>query len=209
VRGYGYRRDRPLLNAAVGLGLAAVIIHLAHHGSPGGTRAAAGLPPASGLRVATAGLPPAGAGGVRCGHGPWSIFTQGGGDAVAVTWARRELNALGLPAGGWRLRFFWDWEKSEGGGGLFNPLNNGAVPHDPGLACTGSQYGGGAADYPTWAAGLAGSYAYLHMPHYAAVLAQLEHGTYRGATTALWASPWADGRYGGGSGWNYSLPPGG
>lgn len=139
---------------------------------------------------------------------PWSIFTQGGGPRVAVTWGKRLLGLLGLPQSGPRLRFVYDWEVSEGGGGLFNPLNQGPVPGHRELTTTGQQYGGGAADYASWGAGLAGSADYLHMPAYAGVLAALARGDYWAAARALWASPWADSHYGWGSAWHSPPVPG-
>jgi hypothetical protein len=74
--GYGYgRRDRPLLNAAVGLGLAALVIHTAaHHGGHAGARAAASLPGAPQPAAHHAGAV-TGAGPVVGGHIHW-ITTQ-------------------------------------------------------------------------------------------------------------------------------------
>jgi hypothetical protein len=132
---------------------------------------------------------------------PWSVFTRGGGISAAVAWAKDLLGLLGVPQSAANARFIYDWELSEGGGGKYNPLNQGPVPGQPGLTSTGPQYGGGAADFVSWQAGLAGSVAYLHMPAYAGVLAALRRSDYQGAASALWASPWADSHYGYGAAW--------
>jgi hypothetical protein len=169
-------------------------------GGGGGTEEAAAVPRPGGGQVDAAGLP------VRVTPGsPWSIFAQG--PRVAVTWAKDFLRALGLPGSGQRLRFVYDWEKSEGGGGRFNPLNQGPVPGRGDLTTTGQQYGGGAADYASWKAGMSGAVAYLHMGYYAGVLAGLRRGDYTAATHALWASPWAGSHYAWGARWNYSAVP--
>lgn len=138
---------------------------------------------------------------------PWSVFTQGGGPAVAATWAKDLLSTLGLPTSGPDLRFIYDWEVSEGSGGRYNPLNQGPVPGQPALTSTGQQYGGGAADYVSWAAGIAGSAAYLNMPNYAGVLAALQHGSYSQAAAELFRSPWAKYHYGGGASWSAAQLP--
>lgn len=140
---------------------------------------------------------------------PWSIFTQGGGNGVAVSWAESLLTALHAPLTPSNIQFVYDWEKSEGGGGKYNPLNQGPVPGQPGLTTTGSQYGGGAADFASWEAGLEGSVAYLNMPAYAGIKNALLVGNGDAARSALIASPWAGGHYGGGSAWNTSPVPGG
>lgn len=139
---------------------------------------------------------------------PWSIFSTGGGNAAAATWAQDLLKRLNLPATNWREQFVYNWEKSEGGGGKNNPLNEGPVTGQPTLTTTGQQYGGGAADYKSITAGLQGAVDYLHMPNYAPVLQQLDQGSYTGAAHALWDSPWAGGHYGYGKNWNTSPFPG-
>lgn len=139
----------------------------------------------------------------------WSIFTDGGGDAVAVAWAKQLLQNIGAPVSASNVQFVYDWEKSEGGGGKYNPLNQGPVPGHPELTTTGSQYGGGAADYASWQAGLQGATDYLNMPNYTHVLAALKSGDSSGARNALWASPWAASHYGYGSAWYSGSIPGG
>lgn len=139
----------------------------------------------------------------------WSIFKDGGGDAVAVSWAKQLLQMIGAPQSPGNIQFIYDWEKSEGGGGKYNPLNQGPVPGHPELTTTGSQYGGGAADYASWESGLQGAVDYLNMPNYANVLSALKSNNSVGARNALWASPWAASHYGYGSNWNNSSIPGG
>lgn len=137
----------------------------------------------------------------------WSIFTDGGGDSVAVAWARQLLQRINAPVTPGNIEFIYQWEKAEGGGGKYNPLNQGPVPNDPTLTTTGSQYGGGAADYASWDAGLVGATDYLNMPNYTAVLAALKANDPNGARQALWASPWAASHYGYGANWpNVPLP---
>jgi hypothetical protein len=137
----------------------------------------------------------------------WSIFTNGGGDSVAVAWAKQFLQTIGAPVTPGNTEFVYQWEKSEGGGGAYNPLNQGPVPGQPQLTTTGSQYGGGAADYASWQAGLTGAAAYLNMPYYTQVLSDLKANDPAGARTALWQSPWAASHYGYGTNWsNVPLP---
>lgn len=140
---------------------------------------------------------------------PWSIFTQGGGTAAAADWADELLQADQAPINPTTERFVYDWETSEGGGGAYNPLNQGPVPGQPALTTTGSQYGGGAADFASPAAGIAGAVDYLNMPAYAGVQQALKAGTsYQAMTTALWNSPWASSHYGYGANWQSPPFPG-
>ena len=139
---------------------------------------------------------------------PWSIFTQGGGKGAARTWARDLLQKIGAPLTAGNEQFVYDWEVSEGGGGKFNPLNQGPVPGKPSLTTTGQQYGGGAADYASWDAGLTGAADYLAMPAYAGVTSALLAGQPAQARAALIASPWAHSHYGGGSGFSNEALPG-
>ena len=127
----------------------------------------------------------------------WSIFSGGNGDQLAVAWAVALLGALGIQANPQNLQFVFDWEKSEGGGGAYNPLNQGPVPGRPDLS-GGTQYGGGASDYNGWQAGIAGAVAYLNMANYTNVLAAMRGGNYWQMAQALWASPWAASHYGNG-----------
>lgn len=139
----------------------------------------------------------------------WSIFTQGGGDQMAVGWAQQLLKMISAPVTPRNTQFVYDWEKSEGGGGKFNPLNQGPVPGQPQLTTTGQQYGGGAADFASWQAGLTGAAAYLNMPNYAKVRDALRADDPVAARAALIASPWAASHYGGGSGFSNAPVPGG
>lgn len=144
---------------------------------------------------------------------PWSIFTQGGGDPAAATWAQDLLQqasqewGINVDTSG-NEQFIFDWEKSEGGGGANNPLNQGPDPNDPSLTSTGQQYGGGAADYVSTTAGLKGSLDYLDMPAYSNVKLALEQNNPNAAAEGLWASPWAKSHYGYGANWNTSPFPG-
>jgi hypothetical protein len=138
----------------------------------------------------------------------WSIFQQGGGQGAAVTWAKDFLSALGVSQSPANVQFVYDWEVSEGGGGKYNPLNQGPVPGQPQLTTTGSQYGGGAADFASYQAGITGAVDYLNMPAYSGVLAALKSSNYKAAEQALWASPWAASHYGYGASWSTATPPG-
>ena len=138
----------------------------------------------------------------------WSIFTQGGGEGAAVTWAKNFLSALGVPQSNQNITFVYDWEKSEGGGGKYNPLNQGPVPGHPELTTTGQQYGGGASDFASWQAGITGAVDYVHMQNYSGILDALKKSDYSGARSALIASPWAASHYGGGSAFSGATPPG-
>jgi hypothetical protein len=138
----------------------------------------------------------------------WSIFTQGGGNGAALTWAQELLQSIGAPVTPGNEQFVFDWEKSEGGGGIDNPLNQGPVPGDPSLTTSGSQYGGGAADYASIAAGIQGSDDYLNMPSFAPIKQDLINNDPNDAETALFNSPWASSHYGYGKSFNNSPIPG-
>lgn len=138
----------------------------------------------------------------------WSIFSDGGGTAVAVGWAHQFLRAIGAPESPGNLEFVYQWEKSEGGGGKFNPLNQGPVQGKPYLTTTGEQFGGGAADFASWDAGLQGAYDFLHYRNYAGVLQGLINNNPVAARQALWSSPWAAGHYGYGADWAFVALPG-
>jgi len=138
---------------------------------------------------------------------PWSIFREGGGDGNAVAWAKQLLTMIGAPVTPGNTEFIYQWEKAEGGGGKYNPLNQGPVPGHPELTTTGQQYGGGAADFASWQAGLQGAVDYLNMPYYRDVLSNLKSNNPVAARTALWKSPWASSHYGYGKNWpNVPLP---
>lgn len=139
---------------------------------------------------------------------PWSIFTQGGGQGAALTWARDLLKMLGAPESKGNQQFVYDWEVSEGGGGKYNPLNQGPVPGHPELTTTGSQFGGGAADFASWQAGLTGAVDYLGMDNFRDIATALRANNPQAARTALIASPWAASHYGYGSGFSDAALPG-
>jgi hypothetical protein len=140
----------------------------------------------------------------------WSIFQQGGGDNVAVAWAQQLLTRLGVPVTPGNTEFIYQWEKSEGGGGKYNPLNTGSVYNHPELTTTGSQYGGGANDFASWDAGLVGSAINIQTPgpdNYPAIITALRNNDPAAARQALWRSGWAASHYGYGSNWsNVALP---
>jgi hypothetical protein len=138
----------------------------------------------------------------------WSIFTQGGGKGAAKTWATDLLKKIGAPLTAGNEQMIYDWEVSEGGGGKYNPLNQGPVPGDPSLTTTGSQYGGGAADYASWDAGLQGAADYLGMPSFTGIENALVNSDPQSARNALIASPWAASHYGGGSAFSDEALPG-
>lgn len=140
----------------------------------------------------------------------WSIFKQGGGPQAAVGWAQQFLTKIGAPVTPGNVQFVYQWELAEGGGGKYNPLNQGPVAGHPELTTTGEQYGGGAADFASWDAGLQGAYDFLHYKQYAGVLQGLLNNDPVSARKALWASPWAASHYGYGSNWPLSATvPGG
>ena len=139
---------------------------------------------------------------------PWSIFSDGGGDGAALTWAKELLAADHAPDTPATEQFIYDWEKSEGGGGKYNPLNQGPVPGHSELTTTGEQYGGGAADYASYSAGIQGAVDFLNMPNYAAVQKALQNGDASGARAALIQSPWAESHYGWGASFSNAPLPG-
>lgn len=142
----------------------------------------------------------------------WSIFKQGGGDSVAVGWAHQFLKLLGAPESPGNVEFIYQWEKSEGDGGKFNPLNTGPVLQHPEWTTTGEQFGGGAADYASWEAGQLGSAYFLEhyqQATYSKILSALRANDPVSAREALWASPWAESHYGYGSNWSNATVPGG
>lgn len=138
----------------------------------------------------------------------WSIFTQGGGKGAAVTWANDLLDAIGAPKSPGNVQVIYDWEVSEGAGGKYNPLNQGPTPGHPEYTTTGSQYGGGAADYASWNAGMQGAVAYLNMPNFKAIKTALVGGNSTAARNAIINSPWAASHYGHGSSFSNAAVPG-
>lgn len=142
----------------------------------------------------------------------WSIFDQGQGDQLAVGWAQQFLTLIGAPVTPGNVQFIYDWEKSEGGGGKFNPLNTGPVSQHPEWTTTGEQFGGGAADYASWQAGQLGSAYYLqhYQPQgYGPILRALQNNDPASARAALIASPWAASHYDNGRSFSNDATPGG
>lgn len=139
---------------------------------------------------------------------PWSIFSDGGGAGAAATWAIDLLKKIGAPLTPGNEQFVFDWETSEGGGGRFNPLNQGTDPLNSSLTTTGNQFGGGAADYSSWAAGLQGAADYLTLPNFTAIASDLKANNPVQARADLIASPWAASHYSGGGSFSQSPLPG-
>lgn len=129
---------------------------------------------------------------------PWSIFT-GPAKGAPVIYAEAVLHDAGAPITGPNVQFVYDWEKSEGGGGADNPLNVGPVKGYG--ATSGSQYGGGAANYASLTDSAKAVAYELHQPAYASILAGLKRSTYRAASQGLFNSPWAASHYGYGRSW--------
>jgi hypothetical protein len=141
----------------------------------------------------------------------WSIFSNGGGPDVAVAWAQQLLTKLGVPVTPGNTEFIYQWEKSEGGGGKYNPLNTGGVYGHPELTTTGTQYGGGANDFASWDAGLTGSAINIRTPgpdNYPAIVTALKNNDPAAARRALWNSGWAASHYGYGTNWSNAVLPG-
>lgn len=138
----------------------------------------------------------------------WSIFTNGGGDPAAIQWAKSLLHAIGAPVTPANVQVVYDWEKSEGGGGINNPLNQGPDTVHKGLSTSGSQYGGGAANYASRAAGLQGAVDYLNMPNFRDIKQFLVAGNSGAARAAIIASPWAASHYGEGASFSQAPLPG-
>lgn len=138
----------------------------------------------------------------------WSIFKEGGGKGVAVTWSNDLLDAIGAPKTPGNVQVIYDWEVSEGAGGKYNPLNQGPVPGHSELTSTGSQYGGGAADYVSWQAGIQGAADYLNMGNFRSIKNALVSGNSSAARNAIINSPWAASHYGHGSAFSTAAVPG-
>jgi hypothetical protein len=138
----------------------------------------------------------------------WSIFSEGGGDGSAVTWAQDLLSKVGAPESAGNVQMVYDWELAEGGGGEYNPLNVGPDPDDPGLALTGSQYGGGAADYGSWSDGLKATADYLSMQNFSDIQSDLQSNDPVQARNDLFNSPWAASHYGDGADFPDTAVPG-
>lgn len=142
----------------------------------------------------------------------WSIFTNGGGSLAAVGWAQQLLRYLNAPVTPGNVEFIYQWEKSEGGGGQYNPLNTGPLKGHTNLLVpgdTGSHFGGGAADYNSWTSGLMGAMYGIQLPAYKNVLNNLRSNNPAAARQALWDSPWAASHYGHGANWYFGTIPNG
>jgi hypothetical protein len=138
----------------------------------------------------------------------WSIFTQGGGQGAALTWAIDLLKGIKAPLTPGNEQFVYDWEVSEGGGGAYNPLNIGTVTGDPSLTTSGDQFGGGSANYAGWSQGLTGTEDYLGYPNFKAIADDLRANDPTQARADLIASPWASSHYDNGSGFSDAPAPG-
>jgi len=138
----------------------------------------------------------------------WSIFTNGGGNGAALTWAVDLLHKIGAPTSPANQQVIYDWEVSEGGGGSYNPLNEGADPANPALT-SGTLNSSGVADYKSWSAGLQGTADYLAMPSFVAIGDALRANNPAAARDAIIRSPWASNHYGGGAAFSGAALPNG
>lgn len=138
----------------------------------------------------------------------WSIFTQGGGSGAALSWAVDLLHKIGAPTSAGNQQVVYDWEVSEGGGGAYNPLNQGTDPANSALTSSGNSSGGGAADYVSWAAGLQGAADYLSMPNFSQIGDDLRANNPAAARNAIITSPWAASHYGNGASFSNAGIPG-
>ena len=142
----------------------------------------------------------------------WSIFKEGGGPLVAVGWAKQFLQYIHAPVTPGNVEFVYQWEKSEGGGGQYNPLNVGPLSGHKDLLVpgdTGSHFGGGAADYNSWQSGILGAMYGVELQYYKNVVGNLRANNPTGARQALWDSPWAASHYGHGANWYFGTIPNG
>lgn len=138
----------------------------------------------------------------------WSIFTQGGGNGAALSWAVDLLHKLGAPTSAGNQQVIYDWEVSEGGGGTYNPLNQGVDPANTSLTSGGNSSGGGAANYVSWAAGLQGAADYLSMPNFSKIGDDLRANNPAAARNDIITSPWAASHYGNGRAFSNAGIPG-
>jgi LysM repeat protein len=126
---------------------------------------------------------------------PWSIFSQPGGQRMAVAFSGALLRAIGAPVTRGNLQVIYDWQVSEGSGGWYNPLNGGDFG---GLSVSGQQYGGGANNYPSLAVNvraMAGILLNDTQYGYGAVVSALRANNPSAARQAIWASQWAASHY--------------
>ena len=127
---------------------------------------------------------------------PWSIFDQPNGQKQAVSYAHALLGKLGAPHSPGIVQVIYDWEVSEGSGGLYNPLNGGDFG---GLAISGSQYGGGANNYPSLSVNVTAMAGILENDTgfgYGDVVSALRANDPSAARTAIINSDWAASHYG-------------
>ena len=130
---------------------------------------------------------------------PWSIFSQPGGQRLAVSYAGALLRALGAPVTPGNVQVIYDWQVSEGSGGRYNPLNGGDWG---GLAISGTQYGGGANNYPSLAVNvraMAGILLNDTQYGYGQIVSALRANNPGAARAAIIDSMWAASHYNGGA----------
>jgi hypothetical protein len=135
------------------------------------------------------------------GGGTWSIFQQPNGHMQAVIFAESLLNALDAPITPGNVKFVYDWQVSEGGGGQNNPLNGGDFD---GMATSGEQYGGGANDYPDLQTNVRAMAGILEND----TVSALQDDDPTAAMAALFNSEWAGGHYGWGEAFSDAPVPG-
>jgi len=130
---------------------------------------------------------------------PWSIFNQPNGQRLAVWFAGALLKTIGAPDTPGNRQVIYDWEVSEGSGGWYNPLNGGDFGN---LAVSGTQYGGGASNYPKLGinvTAMAGILLHDQGFGYDAIVSALRANDPGSARQAIWASDWAASHYNGGA----------
>lgn len=142
-------------------------------------------------------------------NGAWSVFDQPNGHMLAAGFAEALLRAIGAPVTAGNVRVIYDWQVSEGGGGLNNPLNGGDFD---GLATSGQQFGGGANNYPSLAVNVrAMAFGLLNNDQYGygAIVAALRANIPATAVQAIINSQWAASHYYWGAGFSNAPVPDG
>jgi hypothetical protein len=126
-----------------------------------------------------------------------------------VNFAGALLRTIGAPVTRGNLQVIYQWQVSEGSGGWYNPLNGGDFGN---LAVSGTQFGGGANNYPSLAVNVRGMAGILLDPAnaqygYGPVVSALRANDPGAARIAIVNSAWATSHYNGGSAFsNAPLP---
>ena len=138
---------------------------------------------------------------------PWSIFSQPDGQKQAVGFADTLLRKISAPDSPGNVQVIYDWEVSEGSGGRNNPLNGGDFGN---LASSGTQYGGGANDYPSLSINVTAMAGILENDTgfgYGAIVSALRANDPSAARQAIWDSDWAASHYGYGASFSDAPTP--